>query len=91
MGWSQLEEADLPVSFSLSLELVIISWAPGPQGQSHLLQWEQGQRRLWEQHAGQGASPPLSPGQRLPTHPELGEGGLGAAQAGHWRGSWHLH
>lgn len=91
MGWSQPEEADLPVSFSLSLELVIISWAPGPQGQSHLLQWEQGQQRLWEQHAGQGASPPLSPGQRLPTHPEHGEGGLGAAQGGHWRGSWHLH
>lgn len=46
MGWSQLEEADRPVSFSLSLELVIISWVPGPQGRSHMLQYGQGQRQL---------------------------------------------
>ena len=91
MGWSQLEEADLPVSFSFSLELVIISWVPGPQGQSHMLQYGQGQRQLQGQHAGQGASPPLSPGQSLPTPPEHGQGGLGPPQGGHWRGSWHLH
>lgn len=46
MGWSQPEEADRPVSFSLSLELVIISWVPGSQGQSHLLQYEQRQQQL---------------------------------------------
>ena len=91
MGWSQPEEADRPVSFSLSLELVIISWVPGPQGQSHLLQYEQRQQQLWGQHASKGASPPLSPGQSLPTHPEHSGGGLGPPQGGHWRGSWHLH
>lgn len=30
-------EADRFVSFSLNLELVVISWAPGAQGQSHLV------------------------------------------------------